>query len=476
VADAWYLPGHPDLGPGWREGTAASGVIVRAPALTRAEAETVAERVRHAALAARYGRSIADVVGAIDRVATRLGGDSLAEETAISCLAENLGWPRDLARETLTESRRGWSRSALDRLLHTELGDPAVLDRFVADAPSGDESIHDCATTEHPAGPLDGRRYRRAAGPPLLLQVLAANVPGVAVTAIIRGLLVRSGVLCKASRAEPGLPALFARLLAEEDRLLGETLAVTWWPPAAEPWEWRVWRERANMALVYGGSEAVEGIRNALPARTPLLAYGPRVGIAVVLNPAGSDPATARALASDVCAYEQRGCVSPRFVFVVGADADEFAGLLAAELEAETLRQPPPVLNQKEALAIRSLRAEVELGSTAGRLVASEPDLRWTILVDREPRIDAPALPRLLRLCSVASVGDLLTALEPLSGHIQAIGYAGNSGVAELAEAAVRLGACRVAPVGRIAWPPVDWRHDGRHQLVPLLRWTEWET
>jgi hypothetical protein len=26
-----------------------------------------------------------------------------------------------------------------------------------------------------------------------------------------------------------------------------------------------------------------------------------------------------------------------------------------------------------------------------------------------------------------------------------------------------------------MAWPPADWRHDGRMQLMPLLRWTDFE-
>ena len=92
-----------------------------------------------------------------------------------------------------------------------------------------------------------------------------------------------------------------------------------------------------------------------------------------------------------------------------------------------------------------------------------------------ETRIDASTLPRVVYVSAAPNVGDLLTALAPLRGHIQSVGYAGESELDELAKGATLLGVARLAPLGRVAWPPADWRHDGRHQLLPLLRWTDWE-
>ncbi|HSR43345.1 MAG TPA: acyl-CoA reductase, partial [Longimicrobiales bacterium] len=85
-------------------------------------------------------------------------------------------------------------------------------------------------------------------------------------------------------------------------------------------------------------------------------------------------------------------------------------------------------------------------------------------------------LPRVLRVHGVASPGRLEQLLVPLAGRIQAVGYAGEDGAGELAERAAALGVSRVAPVGSMAWPPADWRHDGRHQLLPLIQWTDWES
>ncbi len=99
-----------------------------------------------------------------------------------------------------------------------------------------------------------------------------------------------------------------------------------------------------------------------------------------------------------------------------------------------------------------------------------------TILGDDPPCLEVEPLPRVVRVSGVGTLDILKRLIQPLSGRIQALGYAGDGGLlGPLAEAAAELGVGRLAPLGRLAWPPADWRHDGRYQLLPLLTWTEWE-
>ncbi len=164
-------------------------------------------------------------------------------------------------------------------------------------------------------------------------------------------------------------------------------------------------------------------------------------------------------------------------VYVAG-DPARFGRRLAAALEAEAARIPRPPPTAEEAVAIRSARAEAEFaGYGAGEeaTVFGAPDLAWTVLVTEDPAPLAAPLRRLVRVCPMTDAEALETVLRPLEGRIQSIGYAGERGLAGLAEVAVRLGVARLAPLGTAAWPPSDWRHDGRFQLLPLLDWTEWE-
>jgi len=441
------------------DGAAASGRPFRVPRLERVDAETVAREVRAAAIEARRQLSTAEVAMAASRAALRLSDpEDPAGADALEILAAELSWPEPLSRETLAGMARGWTREALISLVDRELGGPAALDGW---------------TTSSSAA-LAGRR-RRAAGPLLLLVVHAGNVPGVTVTAALRGLLVRSGVLCRAPGSEPGLLACFARALAEEHPLLGRCLATTWWPSMHEaPWD--AWVKRSGKVVVYGGDTAVAGVRTRVPAYVDLVAYGPRLGIAAWLPDAPLEE-TATALARDVCAYEQQGCVSPRLVYAVGREGRELGEALSRALEREVARLPRPAADVATAVALRSARAEAEFAALAGKpvhLEASGETAAWTVVVGGDPLRSDP-LPRFVRVHAVDDVAELERLLAPLEGRLQSVGYAGTVGLDALADLAARLGACRVAPVGTLAWPPPDWLHDGRPQLLPLLAWTEWE-
>lgn len=465
----WHLPGLETPGLGWTgetwyEGETPGGARFSTPRLSRPESAAVADTVRTNALRARRERSLSDVVKCISGAAMRLTeAEDPAGATARRLLGEELGWSAELVTETLAGSAAIWSEEALRTILAAELPDQGVLDGFR-------EGL------SHAEGPA---RRRRAVGPSLSFVVHAGNVPGMAVTAAIRGLLVRSGLLCKTPRSEPGLLPLFLECVEEADPLLGRSAAATWWPSDADAPLWDAWTQKAGKIVLYGGDEAVRGVRRRMPGHADLVVYGPRIGIAVLLPDADPAASVAESLARDVCAYEQQGCVSPRIAYVMG-DAGRFAERLATAMAEEVRRADAPPPAAGTASAIRSARAELEFRSYADeseavRVLGEEDDLRWTVLLHDAPTAKAEALPRVVSVCPVSEPGRLEETLSPLEGRIQSIGYAGREGLEELAELAATLGVSRLAPVGAVAWPPADWRHDGRHQLLPLLRWTDWE-
>lgn len=468
---------------GWHVGRLPSGRAFRVPRLDGAAATGIARRVREAALEARAGRSLDEVVRALGSTGARFGrpGDALRER-AIRLLQAELAWPEELAAETLGQMAAIWTEEALRSCLRRELPEPAVLEGWRPEP-----------------GERGGSRRHRAAGPPLLLTVHAGNVPGVSVTGALRALLVRSGSLNRVASDEPGLLGLFARGLAEADRLLAASVAATWWPAGRrvrggriaghEPSEaddpsdgdptWWEWVKRSGKVVVYGGEAAVRAVRERVPGGVDLIPYGPKLGVGVALPDAlegeGAERAAA-ALARDVLAYEGRGCVTPRLVFACGAGsagARPFAERLAAALAGEAPRIPRPRPSAEEALAIRALRARYEFG--VGAVWGSEPDLSWTVALGDPRPDDWGLLPRVVTVVPIPGIPELERLLGSLRGKLQAIGYAGERGRAELADACARLGAARLAPFGDLAWPPADWHHDGRPQLQPLLEWTDWE-
>lgn len=461
-----WLPGLPvDFEPENRlDGRTVTGATFWVPQLTDREAVAVATRVRHAALAARRSHRAADVCTAIGRAARRLADpDDEIGSAAVAAVRHASGASDAAARELLREHAAGWSGADLSALVRSELGELAVLD-----APRPDPS-------------RPGRR-RRAVGPPVVHLVLAGNVPGVGVTAVIRSLVARSGVLCKVPASEPWLVGLFARALQDEDPELAASLAATWWPADTPGPAGIEWPKRSSKVIVYGGAEAVRAIRSRTPGHVPVVAYGPRIGI-VVLGPATTD-AEFEGLARDVLAYDQAGCVSPRLVFLLGvADDSEGTGArrlldrLASALGAEAARHGPGFTSDEEAVAIRRARSRLQFDPDPGDAVLGPETLAWTILHRGRSSAASEPLPRVVWSSPLGSVRELVEFRNVLDNRVQALGVAGVDGDDRkaLEELAVELGVSRVARPGSMAWPPIDWRHDGRMQLMPLLRWTDFE-
>jgi hypothetical protein len=249
------------------------------------------------------------------------------------------------------------------------------------------------------------------------------------------------------------------------------------------------WLKRCGKVIVYGGAEAVRGMRQRTPVTIPILEYGPRVG-AVVLGVETTDTELA-GLARDACAYDQAGCVSPRLVYLLGGTEGRKHGTagstgasphplvkrLATALGVEVARLDSVFTTADEAIDIRGARARIQFEADEGARALGPADLGWTILYRPETGSYSEPLPRVLWVYEAQSVAELGRVRQALEGRLQALGMAGVSEADRrgLEDLAVELGVSRVTPLGAMAWPPADWRHDGRMQLMPLLRWTDFE-
>jgi hypothetical protein len=466
ILDAFHLPAleHPRTTT-WSYGSGEDAVDLRTPRLSPAELKrqvlAVAEaRDRHLAT-----RPVAEIVEVVDAVAARLldRGDPLrrAAERALPAVTS---YSPPMIRRVLDRMAADWRAPRLRELLRREFGDPRVLDGF------------------RPAG--RGSGMRAAFGPRLAVHVFSGNVPGVAVTSLVRSLLVKAGTVGKAALGEPLLAALFARGVAEADPDLGACLAVTYWPGGDEAME-RAALDLADAVVVYGGAEAVASIRSRSPGTARFLGYGPRVSFGVVareaLDAAGA-PDVARAAAVDVSTFDQQGCVSPHVVYVERGGAvspEAWAVLLAEAMAAVEAELPRGTLSPGESSAVRQLRAEAEFleaGSSGVRLLASSEGTAWTVVLDPRPGFAASCLNRVVRVRPVDSLDEIVAEVHPYRALLQTVGVAGPpERVREVASCLGPAGASRFAPLGAMAWPPPWWHHDGRAPLGELVRWAEIE-
>jgi hypothetical protein len=148
--------------------------------------------------------------------------------------------------------------------------------------------------------------------------------------------------------------------------------------------------ESAELVAVYGGDATVEAIAARLGS-TPLIAHGHGVSVAYCGKNALGDTHIARTISNlslDVCAYDQRGCLSPQVVYVEETpelSAAAFAERLANEglgpLSRTLPRGPLPVsvgAAQTQWRGIAEVEGSLVRGDTYAVSVREAQPIRWS--------------------------------------------------------------------------------------------------
>ncbi len=465
MADGAALTGYwlPTLSPGEievRERAFGPGrVTLRLPVLTPHTLRELLVELRERGAANLAGRPVAEILTTIEAAArsVTVPGERLREEL-LATLPGLTGYSRQMIELGLARMGALWTAASLHAALEDELGSAEVLDDF----------------RPRPAG-----GYQRAFGPALTLHVFSGNIPGVSVTSLIRALCVKSASLGKTAAGEPYFAVCFARALAERDPELAKCVAVTHWPGGSHDLEAVAFSE-AGAVVAYGSDEAIADISCRVPPQTRLIGYPNRLGAALISRSALSRESLAglvRGAAADVAAFDQQGCVSPHTIYLERGGAVsplDFAQALAGALDDLAKEIPRGKLAPGDSVLIHQLRAQAEVrGAT---VLASEPGTEWTVIVEAGPGFEPSTLNRVIHLRTVDELDEALGALAGIGRHLQTVALAAEP--AERRELAARLGALgatRVVPIGRAAWPGPHWHHDGRFQFLDLLRFVDLE-
>jgi hypothetical protein len=370
------------------------------------------------------------------------------------------GYPPAVIRKGLAGYLATFRLENTRRLLEEEFRDPRLLDEF------------------RPRGAAGG--LARAFGPRLTTHVFSGNVPGLPAQSLACALLVKSASLGKVASEEPLFPALFVQSLAEIDAQLAACFGVTWWPGGTAELE-SVAFGRSEAVIAYGGETAIRSVRQAVPPNTRFVTYGHKLSFGLIgrewLTPERADQAAERA-GYDVAKFDQQGCLSPH-LFYVERDGQlpprEFAERLAAALGRYEDAMPRGRISLEEAAAIRSLRATYELRPDAA-IFESQGDTAWTVAYDEDARFEASCLNRTIRVRAVDDLADVPALVRPFRAYLQTVGFALDPPRLEpIATALGRLGVDRICPLGRMPDPSPAWHHDGRFNLLDLVRWTDLE-
>ncbi len=321
--------------------------------------------------------------------------------------------------------------------------------------------------------------------------LMPGNVPGAGIHEVCAALLAGAGLLIKSASGEPLFFANFMRTLAEVDAAVAARVAVVNFGRADDAAMRELWACSDGGVVAYGDDASIAALTAAAPRQAPPLAgFGSRLSGALVVlsgvSPSAADAAADR-LARDVTLFEQRGCLSPHHVFVVGGagEARGFAARLARALERLARRLPAPArLPLGAAAAIRALRERARWRALAQRtgpdhdchegdhdvaLWESE-DMAGTVIYDGAATFCASPGYRTVFVSALERADELGGRLDAAAGRLEAFALAAPPEFhARLRLELQRLGASYVCEPGRMQSPPLDWPHGGG-AMLELLR------
>lgn len=446
--DAYHVPGAQ---PGRGHARTAGDVRILSPQLDVAGIARICQTIKKNRDAHLSNTPVATIVDAIDAASRRLASDA---DQITHLISEVTGYSLPVVAETLEHMFADWRADALHEMLRAELGDERVLDQPIADVGVPAKRI-------------------AAYGHPLAFHVFSGNVPGVAVTSIVRSLLVKSATLGKLASGEPILPVLFAKSLDAVAPNIASCIAVMYWPGHNEELNAAAVKA-ADAVVVYGGSDAVDSMRKHISAQTHFVTHGPRVSFGVVGKQ--RTPDVAANVAHAVAAYDQQGCVSPHVVYVNDEveKVRAFARDVAHELERVGRDLPRGRVSAEEAVAIRNARTAAEFGN-ATELYGAEK-AGYSVIYEEDPGFKPSCLNRVLYVKPLPGIGQL-TDLLPPQDLLQSAALEGfpESEQAELIRLLGLHGVSRVTSFAKLPWPPMHWHHDGGSPLRELLRWQDIE-
>ncbi|PWT74233.1 MAG: acyl-CoA reductase [Proteobacteria bacterium] len=407
---------------------------------------------------------VARIVTAIDRVAARWCDPYWSVRLAVrESVARATGFSVAAVDRSFDLELRNYRADSLWRALRRELGDPSCLDR-----PARNADLHGTAM---------------AIGPDLVLAIFTGNVPGLPALSMVRSLIVKAPVIAKVASGEPSFAAAFAASLAEELPALGDALLVTYWD-RDEPEVLAEVAAQADVVIAYGGDAAIHSVRQALPMGPRVIEHGHKLSLGYLgarYVERQSVASAAKAVATDVAAFNQQACIAPQAYFVQGSrrDAERIAAAIGEALAAEARHCPVGGLRIADAARVRLARAQRHWhGSLHGSQEIWHDDaLEWTVLLGEQLGVPDGIGHRVLRVIAVESLDQALDQIRPFGSYLQnvAVGCIDEGELAAAAASLAKIGASRVCEPGRMAEPSMMWRHDGRTCIAELVRWCDIE-
>jgi Acyl-CoA reductase (LuxC) len=291
---------------------------------------------------------------------------------------------------------------------------------------------------------------------PVCHVTLSANVFIAPLRALALAVATSERVYVRPSRRDPVMTELLVRALAE-DPMFAAANGTLEMVEMVRP-------EPGHELHLYGSDENLAAIMSTLPEGVIVRAHGSGIGLAIV---SASDDLESAAdfIARDVGVFDQRGCLSPRFVFVEGPSirGESFAAALHRSLRSFSEKYPRGPIDSALLSEIVHYRATIEAIGTywegPSHAVAFDPAPRALLL---------PPAARIVHVVATAE-SDPQKLLAPWLRYVTTVGANSESGLAQRMKE--WLPRSRFSPLGFMQRPPLDGPVDRRTDATRTSSW-----
>ncbi len=400
-------------------------------------------------------KPVRSIVAAISAAAARWSGADFAPRVrARDAVSARMGYSPatvEYAFDSLFGSLR---RDAIEAVIADELGCLDALDRFVERA---------------------GRPHARALPIGRVCVLSSQTTIGVAIVPAVFALCAKCDVLVK-DRDDRLVSAFFSTLAEELPELSASATAMPWngERPAFDLGGFAA-------VVAFGADATVAAIGARLPHSTRFIPFGSKASAGYVPREALRDSAAARAAArgaaTDLLLYETEGCLSLHALFVErGGDVspERFGRLLADAVTAASNELAVGRLDERRIARLAMARDMAAFRAGSGTVTMGGAESTYLLVMD--PPWDEPP-PFISRTLPVRAVDEPSQVAEYFGRHGVALeAFALGAARPDLIDAALRMGAARVAHLGALQAPVLGDFHGGRPRISEFVRWVSNET
>ncbi|MBC5815466.1 MAG: hypothetical protein GIW97_02895 [Candidatus Eremiobacteraeota bacterium] len=355
-----------------------------------------------------------------------------------------------------------------------------ALDRLFFELTS--DALKDAIATELGSlGALDGFVTRRgkpdgfARGLDRVCIISSRTTIGVGLVPAIFALCAKCDVTVK--DREDSLIAAFFETLREEDDAFAS---------AARARAWRGTEETVDLepfaaVVAFGKDATLAQIRATCSPDARFFGFGSRASAGYVtrgaLGDSGRVAGISAGAARDLVLYDSEGCLSLHMLFVEvgdGKQTEHFLRSLASATQEATLEFPVGVRDPVDAARVANFRAVAAFRAAGGQGAVYSDDACSFVLVYDPPKDEAPAFaPRTLGIIPVHEPSEAIRYLQRHVIRLEA--FALSDARPDLVNAAISVGAVRLAPFGELQRLPISGDHGGRPRIADFIRWIDKE-